>query len=91
MGNYKKEALEYLLKLENLCEWLEFVKHKSSRDEFVKAGIITRGELRHPKFLRLRKGIVFWKGTQGWTRYKDWKIALENKRQEINELEEDVE
>ncbi|HEY5587169.1 MAG TPA: hypothetical protein VIK78_22130 [Ruminiclostridium sp.] len=90
MGNYKKEALEYLLKLENLCEWLEFVKQKTSRDEFVKAGIITRGELRHPKYLSLRRDIVFWKGTQGWTRYRDWKAALVCKRQEINELDEDT-
>lgn len=90
MEDYKKEALEYLMKLENLCEWLEFVKYKSSRDEFVKAGIITRGELRHPKFLRLRRDIVFW-GNRGWTRCKAWKIALENKQQEINELEDENE
>lgn len=90
MDNYKKESLEYLLKLENLCEWLETVKNNSSRDEFVKAGIITRGELRSPKYLRLRRDIVFWKGNQGWTRYRGWKEALEYKRQEINELEEDI-
>jgi hypothetical protein len=85
MENYKKEALEYLSKLEKLCEWLEFVKYKSSRDEFVKAGIITRGELRDPKYLRLRRDIVFWKGTQGWTRSRNWKVALKNKRQEFSE------
>jgi hypothetical protein len=28
--------VEYLMKLENLYEWLEFIKHNSSRDEFVK-------------------------------------------------------
>ena len=86
MEKYKKEALEYLSKLERLCEWLEFVKHKSSYDEFVKAGIITRGELRDKRFVSLRRGIVFW-GNRGWTRYKDWKVALENKRQDFNEFE----
>jgi len=91
MDNYKEEALQYLIKLENLCEWLEFVKNKSSRDEFVKAGIITRGELRSPKYLRLRRDIVFWKGPQGWARGRNWKAALENKRQEINDLQDDFE
>jgi len=90
MDDYKKDALQYLLKLENLCEWLQFVKNKSSHDEFVKAGIITRGELRHPKYLGLRRDIVYWKGTQGWTRCRDWKYVLENRRQEINELEEEI-
>ena len=85
MENYKKEALEYLFKLEKLCEWLEFVTYKSSRDAFVKAGIITRGELRNPKYLRLRRDIVFW-SNRGWTRSRDWKVSLENKRQEFNEL-----
>lgn len=90
MENYKKEALEYLLKLEKFCKWLEFVKNKSSYDEFVKAGIITRGELRDKKFVSLRRDIVFW-GNRGWTRSRDWKVALENKRKEFNELEWDIE
>jgi hypothetical protein len=90
MENYKKEALEYLLKLEKLCEWLEFVKYKSSYDGFVKAGIITRGELRDKKFVSLRSDIVFW-GKRGWTRSRDWKAVLENKRQIFNELEGDIE
>ena len=85
MENLKAEALEYLLKLEKLCEWLEFVKYKSSYDEFVKAGIITRGELRDKKFLSLRRDIVFW-SSRGWTRSRDWKFALEHKRKEFNEL-----
>ena len=85
MDNYKEEALEYLLKLEKLCKWLEFQKYKSSRDEFVKVGIITRGELRNPKYLRLRRDIVFW-SNRGWTKANDWKTVLENKRLEVNEL-----
>lgn len=84
MEDYKKEALEYLQKLENLCKWLETVKHKSSFDGFVKAGIITRGELRDKKFLSLRKNIVFW-SNHGWTRSANWKAELENKRQDYND------
>jgi hypothetical protein len=84
MENLKEEALGYLMKLEKLCEWLEFVKYKSSYDGFVKAGIITRGELRDKKFISLRRDIVFW-SNRGWTRSGDWKVALENKRQEFNE------
>lgn len=84
MENLKEEALEYLSKLEKFCEWLEFVKHKSSFDEFVKAGVITRGELRDKKFLSLRKGIVFW-SNRGWTRFGDWRIVLEEKRKQFNE------
>jgi hypothetical protein len=84
MEGLKEEALEYLLKLEKLCEWLELVKFKSSYSDFVKAGIITRGELRDKKFITLRRGIVFW-SNRGWTRTSDWKAALENKRQEFNE------
>jgi len=90
MEEYKKEALEYLLKLEKLCEWLEFAKDKSSYDGFVKAGIITRGELRDKNLVSLRRDIVFW-GYRGWTRSKDWKVTLENRRREINELEWDME
>ena len=85
MEKLKEEALEYLSKLEKLCEWLEFEKYKSSYDGFVKVGIITRGELRDKKFISLRRDIVFW-GNQGWTRSKDWKVALANKQQEFNEL-----
>ena len=82
--------MEYLSKLEKLCEWLEFEKYKSSYDGFVKAGVITRGELRDKKYVSLRRDIVFW-GNRGWTRFADWKAVLEYKRQEINELEEDFE
>ena len=85
MEDNKKEALEYLLKLEKLCEWLESIKHKSSFDGFVKAGIITRGELRDKKFVGLRRNIVFW-SNHGWTRSSDWKATLENRRQDINEI-----
>jgi len=85
MEDYKKEALEYLVKLERLCEWLEFEKNKSSIDGFVKAGIITRGELRNKKLVSLRKDIVFW-CNRGWTRQRDWKVALEEKRQLFNEM-----
>jgi hypothetical protein len=84
MEDLKKDALDYLLKLEKLCEWLEHVKYKSSYDGFVKAGIITRGELRDKKLVSLRRDIVFW-SNRGWTATKDWKIALENKRQDFNE------
>jgi hypothetical protein len=85
MEKYKEEALAYLLKLEKLCEWLEFVKYQSSFADFVKAGIITRGELRDPKYVSLRRDIIFWKGNRGWTRARDWKAALENKRIDFNQ------
>lgn len=90
MENLKKEALDYLVKLEKLCEWLESIKYKSSYDGFVKAGIITRGELRDKKFLSLRRNIVFW-SNRGWTRSADWKVTLENRRQDVNKLEGDIE
>ncbi len=90
MDNYKKEALDYLSKLEKLCKWLEFEKNYASYADFVKAGIITRGELRDKKYLGLRRDIVFW-GNYGWTRAKEWKAVLKIKRQEINELKDDVE
>ena len=89
MEKYKKEALEYLVKIEKLCEWLEFVKYKSSYDGFVKAGIITRGELRDKNLVSLRRDIVFW-GNRGWTRSKDWKAVLENRRREFNEWDIDA-
>ena len=86
MENYKKEALDYLCKLEKLCQWLGTIKNKSSYDGFVKAGIITRGELRDKKYLGLRKNIVFW-SNHGWTRSADWKAILEEKKKGINEFD----
>ena len=86
MENLNKEALIYLLKLEKLCEWLGTVKYKSSYDGFVKAKIITRGELRDKKFLSLRRGIVFW-SNRGWTRTADWKVVLEERRKEFNDIQ----
>lgn len=90
MEDYKNEALEYLQRLERFCEWLETVRYKSSYDGFVKAGIITRGELRDKKFLSLRRNIVFW-SNHGWTRSADWKAVLESKRQDLNEWQYTVE
>lgn len=86
MESYKKETFDYLLKLENLCEWLESIKYKSSYDGFVKLGIITRGELRDKQYVSLRRDIVFW-GNRGWTVSRDWRTALENKRKYFNECE----
>ncbi|NTV91037.1 MAG: hypothetical protein HGA22_11870 [Clostridiales bacterium] len=89
MDAYKKDALNYLAKLEALCKWLDTVKFNSSYSDFVKAGIITRGELRDKNYLGLRRDIVFW-GNHGWTRTKDWETALENKRQDILSMEDEV-